>query len=252
MPMKNVNEKIVAIIQARCGSTRLPSKVLKALAGQPMLAHVVNRAKLAETINDVIIATTRQTADDDIVQLCRNRGWSYFRGSEEDVLDRYYQAALKYQALVIIRITADCPLIDPRVINSGVKAYLNSGADYTSINNEFGFPRGLDTEVFNFGVLEKTHWEARKDYEREHVTPYIYGHPDIFKIQYIKATGKLKRPDLRLTVDTEEDFKLMEEIYRHLYRDNRIFYTEEVIDLLDSHPELPAINAHVKQKIRGQ
>jgi spore coat polysaccharide biosynthesis protein SpsF len=250
--MKDINKKIVAIIQARCGSTRLPSKVLRKLAGQPMLAHVVNRAKLAKNITDVIIATTRQPADDDIVQLCRKRGWSYFRGSEADVLDRYYQAALKYQAPVIVRITSDCPLIDPRVTDSAVKAHLNSGADYTSLNTKSGFPRGLDTEVFSFEALEKTHREARKDYEREHVTPYIYEHSDKFKVQSVKATGKLKRPDLRLTVDTEEDFRLIEEIYRHLYRNDRIFYTEEVIDLLDKHPELTAINAHVKQKIPGQ
>ena len=250
--MNSKNKKIVAIIQARCGSTRLPNKVLKELAGQPMLAHVVKRIKLAKTITDVIVATTKQTTEDGIVQLCRNRGWLYFRGSEEDVLDRYYQAAIKYQVSIIVRITADCPLLDPQVIDSVVKAYLNSGADYTSISNKSGFPRGLDAEIFSFEVLEKTHREARQDYEREHVTPYIYEHPEIFKIQSVKATGKLKRPDLRLTVDTEEDFKLIKEIYQRLYRNDRIFYTEEVIDLLDKHPELLAINAHVEQKILGQ
>lgn len=252
MPMKNSKKKVAAIIQARYGSTRLPGKVLKKLAGQPMLAHVVNRVKPAETINDVIVATTKLPADDGIVQLCRERGWSCFRGSEADVLDRYYRAAFEYQAPIIVRITADCPLIDPRVTDSAVKAHLNSGADYTSLNNKSGFPRGLDTEVFSFEALEKAHREARQDYEREHVTPYIYKHPDTFKIQSVRATGKLKRPDLRLTVDTEEDFRLIEEVYRHLYRNDRIFHTEEVIELLDRHPELSAINAHVKQKILGQ
>ncbi len=244
--------RIVAIIQARIGSTRLPGKVLKELAGQPMLWHVVNRARQAKTPSETIVATTTQPEDDAVVQLCERQGWTYFRGSADDVLDRYYRAALVFKAELIVRINADCPLIDPHIIDYVIKAHLSSGADYTFCGVIGGFPLGLDTEVFNFKTLERTYREAKQDYEREHVTPYIYEHPGIFKINSVKATGKLKRPDLRLTVDTKEDFELIEAIYQRLYRNGKIFYIEDVIELLDEHPELTAINAGIRQKKLGE
>lgn len=243
------NKKVVAIIQARMGSTRLPNKVLEDLAGQPMLARVVNRTRRAKTLDTAVVATTTQPADDIIIHLCQKQGWPYFRGSEDDVLDRYYQAASAFKADIIVRITSDCPLIDPRVTERVIETHLNSDADYTS--NQ-GFPRGLDTEVFSFETLERAYEEAKLDYEREHVTPYIYQHPNLFKIKSVEATGKLRRPDLRLTVDTEEDLRLIREIFTRLYRADQIFYAEDVIDLLDKCPELIAINAHVIQKELGK
>ena len=244
--------KVVAIVQARLTSTRLPNKVLKDISGKPMLWHLLERLKFSHKIDSVVLAIPDSSENDRLADFARELGLPCFRGSEKDVLSRYYNAAKKYDAREIVRITADCPLIDPRVTDSVIEAYLNSGADYTSNSTESGFPRGLDTEVFSFKTLEKTSREARQDYEREHVTPYIYEHPDIFKIQSVKATGKLKRPDLRLTVDTEEDLKLIEEIYQRLYREGYIFYTEDVIDLLEKHPELTAINTRVKQKKLGE
>jgi len=244
--------KIVAVIQARMGSTRLPGKVLKELLGQPMLWHVVNRVHQAKTLAETVVAATNQPEDDAIVKLCERQDWAYFRGSVEDVLDRYYRAALAFKADIIVRLNADCPLIDPHIIDKVIKAHLSSGADYTFCGVTGGFPLGLDTEVFNFKILERTFKEAKKDFEREHVTPYIYEHPDIFKINSVKATGKLKHPDLRLTVDTKEDFKLIEAIYQRLYRNGKIFYIEDVIDLLDKHPELTAINAGIRQKKLGE
>jgi spore coat polysaccharide biosynthesis protein SpsF len=253
--LKKMDRKTVAvkaIVQARLTSTRLPNKVLKDISGKPMLWHLYERLKSARKIDSVILAIPDSPQDDRLADFARKLGLPCFRGSEPDVLSRYYNAAVEFNAQVIVRITADCPLIDPRVTDSVIEAHLNTDADYTCSGAEYGFPRGLDTEVFNFETLEKTHREARQDYEREHVTPYIYHHPELFKIQSVEATGKLRRPDLRLTVDTEDDLKLIREIYKRLYRDRKIFYTEDVIDLLDKHPELTAINASIRQKKLGE
>ncbi len=244
--------KIIAIIQARMGSTRLPGKVLEELAGQPLLTHLVNRTIQAKTLDDAIVATTRQPDDDAIAQICKQHAWACFRGSKDDVLDRYYQAALFFKADIIVRLCADNPLIDPRIIDTVVEAHLDSSADYTYNGVAGHFPLGLDTEVFSFKSLEKVFKQAKQGYEHEHVTPYIYQHPEVFKIQSVEATGKLRRPDLRLTVDTEEDLRLIREIYKRLYREREIFYTEDIIDLLDKHPDLVAINAQIRQKTLGE
>jgi len=139
-------------------------------------------------------------------------------------------------------------LIDPKITDHVIESHLNSEVDYTSNVIVRTFPRGLDTEVFNFSILETTFQNAKENYEREHVTPYIYLHPELFKLKSIEASGKLRRPDLRLTIDTKEDLRLSEKIFKHLYRENQIFYTDDVIDFLDKHPELVAINAHIVQK----
>jgi spore coat polysaccharide biosynthesis protein SpsF len=249
MTVKNRN--VVAIIQARAGSTRLPGKVFKDISGKPMLWHLVNRLKYSQTINEIVIAIPDSTSNDKLASFVKELGVECFRGSEEDVLSRYYGAAMQYKGDVIVRLTSDCPLIDPRITDSVIKAHLSSDVDYTYKGPNSGFPRGLDTEVFPFQALKKTFNEATKDYEREHVTPYIYQHPELFKIDLIQATGKLKRPDLRLTVDTEEDLAFIRGLYQRLYRKGQIFYTENVIDLLDMHPELIHINAQVKQKELG-
>ena len=250
--MVNDKPKIIAIIQARMGSTRLPGKVLKEVYGQPMLAHLVNRVRQAKTLDEVIVATTCQPDDDVIARLCKKHGWECYRGSADDVLDRYYQASLLFNGDIIVRLSADNPLIDPRIIDKVVRAHLDSGADYTYNSVEGHFPIGLDTEVFSFKNLEKTFKESKQVYEHEHVTPYIYQHPELFRIQSIEATGKLRRPDLRLTVDTNEDLKLVQEIFKMLYKDGEMFYTEDVVDLLDKHTDLASINAQIRQKKLGE
>ncbi len=247
-----MKKNIVAIIQARVGSTRLPGKVLKDVCGRPILWHMVNRLKFSKKIDGVILAIPDSAENDELEYFAKGLKLPCFRGSEENVLSRYYRAATEFGGEVIVRVTSDCPLIDPRVTDIVIEAHLNSGADYTSNGVEWGFPRGLDTEALNFTTLKKTYEEANQDYEREHVTPYIYQHPELFNIQFVEASGKLRRPDLRLTVDTEEDLRLIREIFRRLYHNGKIFYTEDVIDLLDKHPELVAINAHVVQKKLGE
>jgi spore coat polysaccharide biosynthesis protein SpsF len=243
-----MSEKILAIIQARVGSTRLPGKILRGISGKPILWHVVNRLKYSQLIDEIVLAIPASSPNDKLEVFAMENGLKYFRGSEEDVLSRYYGAATKFKGDIIVRLTSDCPLIDPKVTDHTIKTHFRSKADYTTAEPNSGFPRGLDTEVLNFKSLERAYQEAKRDYEREHVTPYIYQHPELFKIQSVEATGKLRRPDLRLTIDTEEDLKLIKEIYKRLYRDRNMFYTEDVIDLLDKHDKLVSINAHVRQK----
>lgn len=243
---------ILAIVQARMGSTRLPGKVLKDIVGKSMLWHLVNRLKHATLVDKIIIATTTLKEDDQLEDFARGAALPYYRGDAEDVLARYYDAATQFKAEVIVRICSDNPLIDPQITDRIIGEHFVSDADYTSNTIKRTYPDGLEVEVFPFEVLEKAHKAAQRGYEREHVTPYIYQRQDLFRLKSIEASGKLRRPDLRLTVDMEEDLKLIREIFRRLYRDGQIFHTEKVIDLLDRHPELAAINAHVKQKELGE
>jgi len=250
--MTDKKTKVTAIIQARMSSTRLPGKVLKNICGKPMLWHMLNRLKFSKKIDDIILAIPNLAQNNKLKDIAKEFKLHCFRGSEEDVLDRYYKAAVKFGGDVIVRLTSDCPLIDPRLTDRIIEEHLLADVDYTSGGNKGSFPRGLDTEVFSFDALKRAYEEAKQDYEREHVTPYIYQHPELFKLQFIEASGKLRQPDLRLTVDTEEDLKLIREIFTRLYRDDQIFYAEDIIDLLDRHPGLVAINAHIRQKKLGE
>jgi spore coat polysaccharide biosynthesis protein SpsF len=240
--------RIVAIIQARMGSTRLPGKVLQDLAGEPMLARVVNRTCRATTLQEVVIATTTSALDDAIVKLCKARDWSWFRGSEEDVLDRYYRAAKEYQADLIVRITSDCPLIDPEVIVQVVKAFLERQPEVDYASNTWPrrtFPRGLDTEVMRIDVLERAWREDSNPAWREHVTPYIYRNPDRFRIHNVLS--QVDYSAMRWTVDTLEDLAFVRQIYDYFGHDR--FSWREVLKVLEEHPEWLEINQHVQQKV---
>ena len=250
--MKKNIRKIAAIIQARMTSTRLPGKVLMDIEGKPMLWHVINRLKFSKKLDDIILAIPDTKKNDILEEFAKDNKIKYFRGSEEDVLSRYYGAAKKFKVDVIVRITSDCPLIDPIIADNVVEKHLMNGADYTSNILERTFPRGLDTEVFNFNVLREAHKNAQENYQREHVTPYIYENTDRFKLQSIEAKGELRRPDFRLTVDTREDLKLIKDIYNYLYKQNYIFYTKKVIDLFKKYPQLPLANKDIKQKKLGE
>ncbi|GCL36294.1 acylneuraminate cytidylyltransferase [Sphaerospermopsis reniformis] len=243
--------KTVTIIQARMGSTRLPGKVMKPLCGKTVLFHVISRVKACSLVDEVVVATTTSLADDVIVAEAEKCGVNWFRGSEEDVLERYYLAAKQYQADVIVRVTSDCPLFDAEVLN-GMLEYFQTETtnglkiDYLSNCLRRSYPRGLDAEVFTFEVLEKAFQSANKPYQREHVTPYIYEHPEIFSLHNQNNDDDLS--DYRWTLDTQEDWRLIEEIYKNLYHEQKIFTTDEVLDLLVVNPELLLINAHVEQK----
>lgn len=240
--------KVVAIIQARMGSTRLPGKVMMNIADKTVLCHVIERVKQARTIDEVVIASTQSSVDDVIEIEARKQNVLIHRGSEEDVLSRYYDAAKITEAEVIVRITSDCPLIDPKIIDEVVHHYKDSKYDIvTNAGSEMSqrtYPRGLDVEVFSFHVLEKAFFQANKTHQREHVTPYIYETSN--NIKYYKQDKD--DSSHRWTLDTPEDLELIKEIYRRLYKGNHDFYLNDILEIVRNEPELNKINAHVEQK----
>jgi spore coat polysaccharide biosynthesis protein SpsF len=238
--------KIVAIVQARMGSSRLPRKVLKDLGGATVLDRVLNRLGRSWLIQESVVATTIEPADDAIVEHCERTGRKVFRGSEQDVLDRYYQAAKYVNADVVVRITSDCPVIDPEVTDATVHAFLDRHADYASNVLVRTYPRGLDTEVMTVQALERAWRESTKPYQREHVTPYIYENPQEFKLHGIENDTDCSRH--RWTVDTPEDLQLLRAIYERFGgRDD--FGWREVLKLVESDPSLAEINRHIAQKV---
>jgi len=238
--------RVVAIVQARLGSERLPGKVLRDIAGEPMLVRVVNRTMRAKTLDEVVVATTIESRDDEIANLCELNGWIYSRGSEFDVLDRYYESAQAQHANVVVRITSDCPLIDPGIIDITVRKFMEKGSmDYASnILPARTFPRGLDVEVMTFEALERAWGEDTNSIWREHVTPYIYSNSDLFETVGIKNDKDYSH--MRWTVDTLEDLAFVRLVYEHFEHDH--FSWHEVISLLDKKPELMDINKFVLQK----
>ena len=240
--------KMVAIIQARMGATRLPGKVLLDLAGEPMLARVVNRTRRARTLDEVVVATTVRSADNAILDLSAECGWSCFRGNEEDVLDRYYRAALAHQADIIVRITADCPLIEPEIVDQVVREFLERQpeVDYAcNVLPRRTFPRGLDTEVIHFDVLEQAWRQDHNPAWREHVTAYIQRNPDLFRIHGV--VNEVDYSHMRWTVDTPEDLAFVSRIYEHFGHDH--FSWDEVLAVLEEHSEWLEINRRVQQKV---
>lgn len=238
--------KIVAIVQARMGSTRLPGKVMMDLLGAPVLVRDVNRLQRSKLLDEVVIATTILPADDQIVSLCEDQGWSYFRGDESDVLDRYYQAAQAFEADVIVRVTSDCPMIDPEIVDVVIRAFLDiPGIDYVSnILPPRTFPRGLDTEVMTFEALERAWTEDEDPNLREHVTPYVYQNPEKFQ-----AHGVVNDIDLsphRWTLDTPEDLLFIRTVYEHFGNDH--FTWTDVLKFLGEHTEVVNINIEIQQK----
>jgi spore coat polysaccharide biosynthesis protein SpsF len=238
--------RTVAIIQARMGSTRLPGKVLMPLAGEPALKRVVERVRAARGLDDVVVATTTAAADDAIVELCKREGISVFRGSEEDVLSRYFEAAKQFTADVVVRVSSDCPLFDPDVLGEMLARF---EPDYLNNFQKRTFPRGFEAEVFMFAALETSQREATKPYEREHVTPFIYQHPERFRLHGFERTeGGEDLTGLRWTLDTPADYQSISAIYDELARPGKLIATAEILNLLRRRPELTKINAHVEQR----
>jgi spore coat polysaccharide biosynthesis protein SpsF (cytidylyltransferase family) len=231
----------VAIVQARMGSTRLPGKVMMPLAGIPVLGHVVDRLSYCKTLESTVVATTTETNDDAVEEFCEQRGIAVFRGSEQDVLDRYHQAAVLFDADPVVRITADCPAIDPVIVDRVVAGYLEGDYDLFGLMGEF--PDGLDCTVFARSALDRAWAEAKLASEREHVGPYIQDHPELFTtggIELFEAQGHQ-----RWTLDEPEDYELLTVIFEALYRPGDPFLSGEVIEFLEQHPELLEINNNV-------
>lgn len=230
-------------------STRLPGKVMKNLYGKTILTHVIDRVKQSKLIDEIIIATTDHERDNIIVKEVEKNCAKYFRGSEDDVLSRYYYAAKENDGDIIVRITSDCPLIDPFVIDEMLEIFRNNNYDLvTNAGTDLSkrtYPRGLDTEIFTFSILEKAYLDAKKKYQREHVTPYIY--ENINNIYYYKNNKDYSK--YRWTLDTEEDFILIEKIYNYFYKYKNNFYLNDIIEYLNRNSNIIRINQHIKQKI---
>jgi spore coat polysaccharide biosynthesis protein SpsF len=235
--------RIDAVIQARMGSTRLPGKVLMDVAGEPMVTHVVRRAAAIEGVGEVLVAIPDLAEDDLLAETLAHGGVPFVRGSAADVLGRFRLATEALGADAIVRITADCPVLSPEVSTLVVREFLRGSADYCSNTLERSWPRGMDTEVVSAPALFKAAAEAVSDADREHVTPFIWRHPNRFRLRSV--TGAADRSSVRLTVDTEADLQLIRTLYAELGRE---FELSEIVDLLDRRPELRAINASVRQK----
>lgn len=237
--------EVVAIVQARMESTRLPGKVLADLAGRTMLARVVRRVRRAALVDRVAVATSDAPEDDVVAAECRRLAVPCFHGSENDVLDRYRRAAGAFSADVVVRVTADCPMIDPGVIDLAIAAFLRARPDYASNTLRRTWPRGLDTEVTTAAALDRAWREATEDYQRVHVMPYFYQNPDRFGL--LSVTGPHDLGDWRWTVDTPEDLEFARAIFGRLGPGDG-FSWRDVRRLVTAEPSLADINRHVRQK----
>jgi spore coat polysaccharide biosynthesis protein SpsF len=240
----------VAIIQARMASTRLPGKVLLDISGKSMLEWVTTRVRRASFITQVVVATTTGPKDDVIVQECQRLDVACYRGSEQDVLDRYYRAATEHAADVVVRVTSDCPLIDPREIERVIESFRDVCPSYASNSIVQGYLRGLDTEVMTMESLSRAWREARHDYHRAHVTPYIYQNPHLFRILATPMPIDRDLSGYRFTVDTQEDLATVRLLCSQLSGDR--FGWQEALAAVDKLPQLASINSHVRQKLLGE
>jgi len=240
----------IAIIQARMGSSRFFGKVLKEACGKTIIEHIVNRLKYSKKIDKIVIATSSTEKDNVIADFCSLKKISFYRGSEDDVLDRFYQAAKHFGAVEgdsIVRITGDCPLIDPVIVDEVIRMYMENNSDYGANVNPPTFPDGLDIEVMKFSLLEKAWNEAKLLSEREHVTLYIRNHPENFSLS--NYVSDIDYSDLRWTLDEPEDFEVIKIIYENLYSGDRVFLMNDILRLLNEKKEIIEIN---KKFIRNE
>lgn len=245
--------KIFPIIQARMNSTRLPGKVLKKIDGTSMLFHVIKQTRASKYVEDVIIATTNSKSDKKIVKFCKNHNIKYFCGSETNVLDRYYKCALKFSCEPVVRISSDCPFIDPQVIDKIISKFLKNSFDYvsnnfkkTSDNNEnslCNFPQGMVVEVSNFKTLKNAWKEAKKPSELEHVFPYVQFNPKRFKIENVINKNNLSH--IRCTVDSPNDLKFIKKIWNRLPNSKTIIQIKDIVSIIDKEPNLIKINNQI-------
>jgi len=243
--------KIGAIIQARVSSKRLLGKVLKELpygSGITVLEQVTRRLKRSKKLIDIIIATTIEESDDEIVKLAKKENVKYFRGNKEDVLSRYFISAKENNIDIIVRITSDCPCIDAAIVDLVIEEHIRVKANYSSNCLKRSYPHGLDTEVINFDVLEEVYKNCQDEYEKEHVTPFIHKNPHIYKINKVKAPKELNAPEIRITLDTEEDYVLLCAVFDYLYSKSEYFNAYDIVNLFNEKPWLLSINRKVHQK----
>jgi spore coat polysaccharide biosynthesis protein SpsF len=232
---------VLAILQARVSATRLSGQVLKPLLGKPMIFYQLERIKHAAKIDRLIVAANIDQSDDQLVDICWESKVPAYRGSSIDVLDCFYQVACMLQADHIVRLTGDCPLIDPEIIDLVIETHLWEGNDYTSNTLEPTYPSGLDVEVMTFASLEKAWDEAKTPSEREQVTSYIYQHPDLFKLGNV--AWNLNLSHFRWKIDVPADLEFVKVVYERLYQPGRIFKMQDIFDLINANPKLKEINS---------
>jgi spore coat polysaccharide biosynthesis protein SpsF len=238
---------IAAIIQARMGSTRLPNKVLKKIMGKPMLWYLVRRVEKSKYIDNVIIATTKDKKDDAIEEFANEYHLGIYRGSENDIVDRYYNAARKYNADVIVRIWGDCPLIDPEIIDKIIEKFLSYKADYANNFNPPTFPIGMVAEIYSFDTLERIWKEINDPFFRDYPFEYIYANQNTFKAIYVKNDKDLS--DIHWTVDYIEDLILVTKIFEKLYKETEVFHIDAMLNLIEREPKLKEINQGLERNI---
>ena len=245
---RDKNKKIVAVIEARKTSTRLPGKVLLPACGKPLLAHLIERLQYVPNLDAIVVATTVNSTDEPIVELARHMGVGCFRGSEEDVLSRVLGAAQTYDADFIVEITGDCPAIDPNIVKRCIDEFFASGADYVE-NSQY--PGGMNFTAFATKTLAEVELFTRNDpLAREHVSLPIYKHPEKYRQYYVIAPPELSRPDIYIELDEPSDYEMIKAIFEALYPVNPKFTLSDILKFLDSHPEILELNAHVKRRIQ--
>lgn len=236
---------ITAIIQARMGSSRLPGKVLSWFSDNSLIGHIIERLSFSRSISKIVVATTDSAEDNPLVDWLEKQKIDFFRGSESDVLNRYYEAAKAFNATHIARITADDPFKDPEIIDSVAKLYFDKDLDFANNNNPPSFAEGLDTEIFSNKALALAEMEAKDPFEREHVTQHFYRNPLKFKQATLVSPENFSH--LRWTVDTTEDLNMAKTVYEMLYKPGKIFLAKDILELIEKHPEIPLINQLVKR-----
>ncbi|MCL4548807.1 MAG: glycosyltransferase family protein [Bacteroidetes bacterium] len=237
--------KIVTIIQARMSSTRLPGKVMLPVLSKPLLVRMLERVQSAKLIGSLVVATSTNSDDDEIEKLCEQNNITCFRGHLTDLLDRHYQVAIKFGADAIVKIPSDCPLIDPRVIDKVIQHFINyEEYDFVSNLHPATYPDGNDVEIMSFASLECAWKDATKDYEREHTTPFIWEHQDVFKVGNVAWDSGLDySTSHRWTIDYPEDYEFIRKVFEELYTSNPVFSLNDILDLLKRKPEIAEINS---------
>ena len=245
-----IKQKVGAIIQARMGSTRFPGKVAKKIyRNETILDLLLNRIKLSNKINEIIIATSNDEKNAFIIELAKAHNVLFFIGSEWNVLKRYYQAALKFEIEIIIRITSDCPFLDPYIMDEMLDFFCLNNYDYIrNVDGKTPYPIGFDIEIFSFKSLEKILKLAKTDYEKEHISPLFYKYPEIFSIFTYNETDVKVIDDLRLCVDYKEDLILLKEIYKKLKEKHKDidFRFSDIIEIIEKDPKMMDINKKYK------